>query len=125
HHEHKGHDHAGEGQGACCHHEHGTHDAHKKTPLVSPPPGAQVIYTCPMHPEVRQQGPGNCPICGMALEPETITGQEEENPELAYMRRRFWVGLVLTLPVLVLEMGAHLFDIHITGPRLSNWLQFA
>lgn len=90
--------------GAHCEH-------HKKNETQAPPPaGADVIYTCPMHPEIRQEGPGNCPICGMALEPETITGEEGENPELADMRKRFWIGLVLTLPVFVLEMGVHLLS---------------
>ena len=84
-------------------------------------PGA--IYTCPMHPEIRQEGPGNCPICGMALEPETITGEEGENPELTDFRRRFWIGLILTLPVLVLEMGAHVFGLHLAEPHMSNWIQ--
>ena len=86
-------------------------------------PGA--IYTCPMHPEVRQEGPGNCPICGMALEPETITGEEGENPELTDFRRRFWIGLILTLPVFLMEMGAHVFGLHLTGPHMSNWIQLA
>jgi Cu+-exporting ATPase len=86
------------------------------------PEGA--IYTCPMHPEIRQQGPGNCPICGMALEPETITGDEGENPELTDFRRRFWVGLTLSIPLIVLEMGAHLFDMHMIEKQLSNWIQF-
>ncbi len=87
--------------------------------------GAAAIYTCPMHPEIRQNGPGNCPICGMALEPETMTGEEGENPELTDMRKRFWIGLVLTLPVFTLEMGSHLFNLHhyIDG-TLSNWIQF-
>ncbi|PJB72812.1 MAG: copper-translocating P-type ATPase [Alphaproteobacteria bacterium CG_4_9_14_3_um_filter_47_13] len=77
-----------------------------------------------MHPEVQQQGPGNCPICGMTLEPETITGEEGENPELADMRKRFWIGLALTLPVFALEMGAHVLNIHhyISGTA-SNWMQ--
>ncbi|MCB1984491.1 MAG: copper-translocating P-type ATPase [Nitrosomonas sp.] len=77
-----------------------------------------------MHPEVRQNGPGNCPVCGMALEPETITGEEGENVELTDMRRRFWFGLVLTLPVFTLEMGGHVFDLHryISG-TVSNWIQ--
>ena len=65
------------------------------------------IYTCPMHPEIRQVGPGSCPICGMALEPEIATADSGPNPELADMTRRFWIGLVLTLPVFALEMGAH------------------
>jgi Cu+-exporting ATPase len=76
-----------------------------------------------MHPEIRQDGPGNCPICGMALEPETISGEEGENPELTDFRRRFWIGLTLTLPVLVLEMGAHVFNLHLTGAHTSNWIQ--
>ena len=81
------------------------------------------IYICPMHPEIRQEGPGTCPICGMALEPETATGEEGENPELADFRKRFWIGLLLTLPVFVLEMGAHVFDLHLVSSQVSNWLQ--
>ncbi|MGE0752891.1 MAG: heavy metal translocating P-type ATPase [Variibacter sp.] len=84
------------------------------------------IYTCPMHPEVRQQGPGSCPICGMALEPELVTAEAAPNPELADMSRRFWVGLVLTAPVFVLEMGSHLVGGHGLLPQAtSNWVQFA
>ncbi|MPZ38333.1 MAG: heavy metal translocating P-type ATPase [Rhizobiales bacterium] len=83
------------------------------------------IYTCPMHPEIRQIGPGACPICGMALEPEIATADTGPNPELADMTRRFKIGLVLTLPVFVLEMGAHLFGAHAwINQTLSNWLQF-
>ena len=82
------------------------------------------IYTCPMHPEVRQIGPGSCPICGMALEPLDATVETGPNPELADMTRRFWIGLVLTLPVLALEMGGHLADRHMfLGQRAGNWLQ--
>ena len=66
------------------------------------------IYTCPMHPEIRQIGPGACPICGMALEPEIATADSGPNPELADMTRRFWIGGALALPVVVLEMGGHL-----------------
>ncbi len=84
------------------------------------------VYTCPMHPEVRQIGPGACPICGMALEPEIATADTGPNPELADMRRRFWIALALTVPVFVLEMGAHLFGAHAwIDQTLSNWLQFA
>ena len=64
-----------------------------------------VEYTCPMHPEVVQMGPGTCPICGMALEPKTIQAEEAENPELADMRRRFWVSVALSLPLLVIVHG--------------------
>jgi len=84
------------------------------------------IYTCPMHPEIRQVGPGSCPICGMALEPELASADSGPNPELADMNRRFWIGLVLTLPVFALEMGAHLVGGHgFIDQQLSNWIQFA
>lgn len=82
------------------------------------------IYTCPMHPEVRQVGPGSCPICGMALEPVLVSLEAEPNEELIDMRRRFWIGLVLTIPVFMLEMGGHLIGLeHLISQRNSNWLQ--
>ena len=94
-------------------------------PAPAPVP-AGTIYTCPMHPEIRQPGPGACPICGMALEPETATADAGPNAELIDMTRRFWIGLVLSIPVVVLEMGGHLFDLHvIVGHTLSNWIQLA
>jgi len=81
-------------------------------------------YTCPMHPEVRQIGPGNCPICGMALEPVIATGETGDSAELRDMSRRFWIGLVLSLPVLALEMGGHLLEIkHLVGAQTSNLIQ--
>ena len=83
-------------------------------------PGA--VYTCPMHPEVRQIGPGTCPKCGMALEPETISLDDKPDPELIDMRRRFWIALVLTIPVFVIEMGGHMFGQHLVSPTVSNWL---
>ncbi|MXP65296.1 heavy metal translocating P-type ATPase [Roseomonas sp. M0104] len=86
------------------------------------------IYTCPMHPEVRQQGPGNCPICGMALEPLEMTAEAVPNQELADMTRRFWIGLALTLPVFLLEMGGHIPGLglhHLVSQRVSAWVQFA
>ncbi|WP_072395615.1 heavy metal translocating P-type ATPase [Hyphomicrobium sp. CS1GBMeth3] len=87
-----------------------------------PPPGT--IYTCPMHPEIRQEGPGSCPICGMALEPETITADAAPNPELADMKRRFWIALALTVPVIALEMGGHLTGLqHWLGRQTSNVTQ--
>ncbi len=82
------------------------------------------IYTCPMHPEIRRIGRGNCPICGMALEPELATLEAQSNPELADMTRRFWVGLALALPAVVLEMGGHLAGSHRwVDQTLSNWIQ--
>jgi P-type Cu+ transporter len=96
---------------------------------ASPPGGALpgTIWTCPMHPEVRRDGPGACPICGMALEPEEVSLEAGPNPETADMIRRFWIGLVLTLPVFMLEMGAHLVPAlhHLVPARLSGWIQFA
>jgi Cu+-exporting ATPase len=84
------------------------------------------IYTCPMHPQIRQVGPGSCPICGMALEPEVASLDAPPNPELADMTRRFWIGLVLALPAVVLEMGGHLVGGHgWVDQTLSNWIQFA
>ena len=91
---------------------------------VTPPVIEGAIYTCPMHPEIRQPGPGFCPICGMALEPETVSADTGPNPELADMTRRFWIGLALTLPVFALEMGGHLTGLHQwIGQTASNWLQ--
>ena len=93
----------------------------KAEPVV---PGA--IYTCPMHPEIRQEGPGSCPICGMALEPETVTAEAPPNHELVDFTRRCWIGVVLALPVFALEMGGHLTDLHMLIPgQMSNWIQFA
>lgn len=90
---------------------------------VEAPPGT--IWTCPMHPEVRQDHPGACPICGMALEPAEVGLDSGPSPELVDMTRRFWIGLVLALPVLVLEMGGHIFPAlhHLVPMRLSIWIQ--
>ncbi len=84
------------------------------------------IYTCPMHPEIRQVGPGSCPICGMALEPDLITADSAPNPELIDFTRRFWIGLALSLPVFALEMGGHLTGLmmRVSG-QTSAWIQFA
>ena len=95
-----------------------------RPPAEPVPEGA--IYTCPMHPEVRQVGPGACPICGMALEPVIATADSGPNPELVDMTRRFWIGLALALPVFVLEMGTHLAGGHgLIAQNLSNLIQFA
>jgi len=97
-----------------------------KTVQESDPVPEGTIYTCPMHPEIRQVGPGSCPICGMALEPDVMTAETPPNPELADFRRRFWVGLVLTLPVFALEMGGHLFGLDFGLSRqASNGTQLA
>ncbi len=110
-----------EDHSSCCH-----HDSGPKTEL-SAEIAAKSIYICPMHLEIRQIGPGSCPICGMALEPEMISLEEEDNPELVDFTRRFWIGLLFTLPVFALEMGSHLFPeiMHKLIPAsLSVWVQF-
>jgi Cu+-exporting ATPase len=86
---------------------------------------AGTIYTCPMHPEIRQVGPGSCPICGMALEPEQVSLDDAPDPELIDMVRRFWIALVLTLPVFALEMGGHIGLGHLVPQGWSNWISFA
>lgn len=104
--------------------------ARAKTPPEPPSPHGEAesgtIYTCPMHPEIRQPNPGNCPICGMALEPVISSAEEGPSPELADMTRRFWIALLLSLPVVLLEMGGHVLDLHLpVAQQESNWLQFA
>lgn len=94
-----------------------------KAPTPGPAPEGE-IYTCPMHPQIRQNGPGSCPICGMALEPVAASEDSGKNPELADMTRRFWIGLALSLPVVVLEMGGHLVNLHMRiSQETSNWVQ--
>ncbi len=89
-----------------------------------PPSPAGAVYTCPMHPQIRQAGPGACPICGMALEPVAITAETGPSPELKDMSRRFWAGLVLTVPVFVLEMGGRMMGLgRFVGPQASDWIQ--
>ncbi|MBX3539270.1 MAG: cadmium-translocating P-type ATPase [Chelatococcus sp.] len=107
---------------ASHHHDHGARASGVTAPV---PPGT--IYTCPMHPEIRRAEPGSCPICGMALEPIVATAETGPSPELQDMTRRFWVGLVLALPVFILEMGGHLLPAihHLVPPAVSIWVQFA
>lgn len=92
-------------------------------PLEAAAPAGS-IYTCPMHPEVKQIGPGSCPICGMALEPEQVSLDDAPDPELIDMSRRFWIALALTIPVFVIEMGGHLGLMHLVPPAWSNWISF-
>src|SRR6266581_2706033 len=109
-------------------HHHTAH-AHRRegrsvAPSRAPVPGG-TIYTCPMHPEIRQAGPGTCPICGMALEPVIASAEAGPNAELRDMTRRFWIALVLTLPVVVLEMAGDLAGLNkVIGRQAMDWIQF-
>jgi P-type Cu+ transporter len=98
--------------------------------IAAPKPAAPkgVIYTCPMHPQIRRSEPGNCPICGMTLEPVGGSTETGRSPELIYMTRRFWFGAALAVPTMILEMGGHFpgLDLHhLISPQASVWLQFA
>lgn len=107
--------------GGCC------HGHAKPAPVAKPEAGNDVIYTCPMHPEVRQIGPGTCPKCGMALEPENIADSDGADPELKDMTRRFWIATALSIPLLVINMGGHLWQgLHefLMNP-ISAWVQMA
>lgn len=111
---------------------------HDPASFLTPPQGSddaasrnQDVYeevaewTCPMHPEIRRPGPGPCPICGMALEPVTVTADTGPSPELADMTRRFWVATALTIPIVILEMGRHFIPfLHdLISALTSVWLQ--
>ena len=104
----------------------GADHVHVELPAQNPTAGSQAIYTCPMHPEVRQLGTGVCPICGMALEPLETGAEVEENAELKDMTRRFWIGSLLTIPLVLLDMSGH-FDIAdgLISPSLQRWIEFA
>ena len=107
------------------HHQHG-HSAAKQASLADPKPtGSGTIWTCPMHPQIRWDHPGNCPICGMALEPLQPTLEEGENHELKDMTRRFWVSAVLSIPLVMLAMGPELWGWSPLHMRTSMLVQFA
>src|SRR6476469_5484554 len=98
------------------------------TPNPSLGDNTAMIYTCPMHPQIREDRPGNCPICGMTLEPMTIgMGDEEEQHEVKALTRKFWIALVLTIPVLILAMGHAIPGLHlddIVPRRIGKWIEF-
>ena len=123
---------------SCCMHE--EHHKHHHTSKGAPQKGGKydkvpegytgTVYTCPMHPEVRSPGPGSCPLCGMGLEPETVTAVDEgPNPELVDFNKRFWVGVLLTVPLLVLSMSPILastkFGIFLVNAQLFGWNSFS
>ncbi len=96
--------------------------------IPTSPAETGVVWTCPMHPQVRQSGPDACPICGMALEPVVPTRQEAKNPELADMTRRFWIGVGFVAPLAALAMfghGAQRFVGYWASPHILGWLQLA
>ena len=97
-------------------------------PSPPPPAPSRALYTCPMHPQIKQAGPGACPLCGMALEPMEAAADSGSSAELTDMTRRLWIAALLALPVLVLEMGGHFpgLNLHrIVSPLASMWIQFA
>jgi P-type Cu+ transporter len=103
-----------------------TGSAHNQAALASSAPSATpqgVRYTCPMHPQIVQIGPGSCPICGMALEPMDPLAAVEADPEYDSMRKRFWISAALSLPLLVLAMLGDYLGLHLT-PTLRNWIEF-
>ena len=102
-----------------CHHKH----AHPAPVDAAVPEGT--IWTCPMHPEIRRDGPGSCPICGMALEPLEPTLGEGPNPELTDMTRRLWVSAALSVPLVVLTMGSELAGVELLPMKLAIWVQLA
>jgi len=105
-----------------AHHGHSMHGGPPVDPATVP---AGSKWTCPMHPEIVRDGPSSCPICGMALEPMMPSVDAGPNPELIDMSRRFWIGAVLALPVLALEMGRHFFGVdNFVPPVWNGWLQF-
>ena len=123
------HRHDGEAYYFCSGHCLGKFDAEPTRYTDGPPDNTaaetkmDAIYTCPMHPEIRQSGPGACPICGMALEPEDITAEEGPNHELIDMTRRFWIGAAFTVPLVLLAMGGHIYPI--VPKAIDHWIQFA
>jgi Cu+-exporting ATPase len=110
-------------------HAHGEANATEKSGEYDTVPSGYngTVYTCPMHAQVRHPGPGSCPICGMGLEPETVSLEDDgPNPELVDFTRRMWVGAVLTVPLLVLAMGpfvGFMFFMELLGERTSLWLE--
>ena len=94
-------------------------------PAVAPVAAPGAMWTCPMHPQIRQVGAGTCPICGMTLEPEEPSLDDGPNPELVDFSRRFWISAALSVPLLVLSMGSDLFGLHLVSNAVSPWVQLA
>ena len=94
-------------------------------PRAEPVAAPGAMWTCPMHPEIRRDGPSTCPICGMALEPEEPSLDDAPNPELVNFTRRWWVSAALAVPLLILTMGTEFMGLHLVDPELSPWIQLA
>jgi Cu+-exporting ATPase len=124
-------DHGGETFSFCCagcREKFAADPAKYLKPKAEVPPRPGVVYTCPMHPEIRRDKPGSCPICGMALEPMAVVEESGPSPELVDMTRRFWIGAALAVPLVLLEMGAHFPGLNLhryVPPGVSVWVQFA
>src|SRR5688500_17261608 len=97
----------------CSHKQHGHHGHEHARPASDVPMPGGTIYTCPMHPEIRQVGPGNCPKCGMALEPE-LPSEHVDDSELHAVQRKFWISLALTVPVVIIAMAPHMLGLGIS-----------
>jgi P-type Cu+ transporter len=126
HHQYKGHDYVF-CSGGCRSKFMANPEQYLSKAAAAPPAPDGAIYTCPMHQQIRQVGPGVCPICGMALEPLSVGEKTGPSAELIDMTRRFWTGVVLAVPVVILEMGAHLpaLELHrYISPQVSAWAQF-
>ena len=124
-HPHQSHDHSSsaDNEGHTCCHSTALPEVNADAALAHGK-GEKAIYTCPMHPEIRQLKPGSCPICGMALEPLVGRADSGESPEYKDMRGRFLIALILTLPVFALEMGGHIFGLkHLVSANVSLWIQ--
>ncbi len=94
----------------CCHHSHHNYGHKHKALEEHKPSNLDQVYTCPMHPQIKQKGAGSCPICGMALEPMISANDDHFDEEIGDLKKRFWFSLILTLPVFFLEMGGHFFE---------------
>jgi Cu+-exporting ATPase len=106
-----------------AHTEHGAADHSGATASRASTEGKKIRYSCPMHPQIVQIGPGSCPICGMALEPMDVFAEVEADPEYESMRLRFWISVVLALPLLLLSMLGDLIGVHLT-PTVRNGIEF-
>ena len=111
--------------GAKHKHHHQVHEHGAMAMGAGPEMAPGTIWTCPMHPQIRRNAPGQCPICGMALEPLEPTLDEGPNPELIDMTRRFWVSAALTLPLVVLAMGMEPLGWRVMPMRIAEWVQLA